>query len=361
MGLTSAINAARLAAGVKPENVVHAHPVEEAGRLHDRIAESSRASKQATLDLCEALTEVIKTGTGTDRGRALLAVEVIDKVRDLGYSDYRMLVGAINSCRDDKSGQRLNELFDDDAQAHRFGALSTRVQEVVSALKHLHAGQFNDRNENLPAPLGHDGIDVGLNERFAEQAMLLLRSVHPLGVNIRNASWRSADGVAEYPAEKLVGLQLGGDQGIDSEPRRDSGALVVKPKGETSVVKFIPYGSRWEDVTESAVINNGESIVVGRGLTLPRDLFGLSLPRSVAVQVDLTIDRENVAWSRGSFFLHRSDDGKSLVIMDRGTRSPVVSPDELGAIQTYIPRTIIDHGTISFGHTMSERPRRLEE
>jgi len=127
------------------------------------------------------------------------------------------------------------------------------------------------------------------------------------------------------------------------------------------VVKFIPAGKQWEEVSESAVIKNGESIVVGRPLAFTKELFGIQLPRPIDVQVDLKIDAENRAWSRGSFFLYRSDDGKSLIIMDRGTRCPVLTPDELGAIQTYIPRSVIDHrGTVSFGDSVIEPLRRIK-
>jgi len=359
MGITALINAALRAGGQEPKKEVEAQPIEEFGALHERIAASSHGSGRAASDLCTGLAAVIRSGSESERARALLAVELLDSVRKLGYSDYRMILGAINSCRDDPSGQALTQLFDPERQAKKFGPLSVRVDEVVTILKHLHGAQFAQRNANLPAPLGHDGVDAALNDRFAEQAMLLLRSVHPLGVNIRNPSWRSSDGVVAYPAGKLLGLQLGGGHGYDDYPDRSVGTLIVKPRDDTSVVKFIPYGSRWEEVTDSAVIKNGGSVVVGRALSLANEILGVTLPEPVKMHVDLTIDGAVRAWSRGSFLLYRSEDGDGLIILDRGTRRSVLSPDALGAIQSYIPRSIVKDGAISYGDSMIGR-RRIE-
>ncbi|MFM1847245.1 MAG: hypothetical protein RL417_719 [Pseudomonadota bacterium] len=356
MGVSTAINNARSAAGVSAPHTDVARPVEEARALHDAIAASSAASQRATEQLCERLQSIISDG-GPLGARALLAVEFIDQVRKLGYSEYRMLVGLTNECRSDQSGSKLVEILRDKDTI--LNGLSQAVPHALQTLEHIYRSQFNERNERALAPFGHDGIDAAFNEKFSEHTMMLLRTVHPLGVNIRTPSWRSVDGKPAYPAEKLIGLQLGGDGGVESAPRRELGAVIVKPKGDTSVVKFIPFGSDWAEVEASAVLRNGESVIVGRSLSVAKSLFEIGLRGSVEVPVGVTMPPENLAWSRGSLFLYRSEDGKSLYILDRGTKSPIVTPDELGAIQTFIPRTVIDMGSVSFGHSISERPRRL--
>jgi hypothetical protein len=356
MGLTSVIQGAREVAGTRSPEGKEARPVEEFGALHRAIAASSRASLYAASELVKALTEVISTKPDSIKARALLVVELVDGVRKLGYSDYRALIGAVHLCREDKSGAKLGALLEEDRRAAQFPALSEQVRGVVDILKHLHGARFVARNHNLPAPQGSPGVDVELNKGFAEEAMLFLRAIHPLGVNIRNGSWSRVAGAVAYPAEKLIALQLGGACGVPASPRPDRGTIVIKPKNDTSVVKFIPQGLRWDEVHDHAVLRNGESIVVGRSLSLPDDILGVNISRKIEVPVDIRIVEERAAWSRGSLCIYRSGDGRDLFLLDRGTRSPICSPDELGAIQTYVPRTVIaPDGSIFFGESQVGR------
>lgn len=358
MSVTRAIHEARAAAdsGANFQRAEFAKPIEEAWSVHDKIAASSGASQRATEQLCENLGAIIAART-VQAPRALLTVDLIERVHSLSYSEYRMVVGLMNDCRNDKSGNKLSTLF---AQRDGlFRGFPQAVPNTIAILEHLYRSQFDQRNAKAPVPYGHAAINTALHEKFTEHTMMLLRTVHPLGVNIRNPSWRSAEGESGYPAHKLIGFQLGGQHGVDFSPRPDLGAVVVKPKNETSVVKFVPFGRRWDQVTEEAVLRNGESVIVGRPLSLQRELFGIQLSGCIDVPVGVRIPPEYLTWSRGSLFINRSEGGESLYILDRGTKSPIVTPDELGAIQTFIPRTVIEEGTVTFGESIRGERRRL--
>jgi hypothetical protein len=130
-------------------------------------------------------------------------------------------------------------------------------------------------------------------------------------------------------------------------------------------VKYVPFGKTWDEVMEGAVLQNGESVIIGRPLRLPSEFLGVSLGQQFEIPVGVKIP--DASWSRGGLLVSRDRDGSNVFVFDRGMRQPLVRPDEIGGVESYIPRTIVSQRgdwAVSFGQSVcfraSDRRPRLE-
>ena len=356
MSLTTAIAKARgvyQASDGRDADPAPARRVEEGDGVRAELANTSQARLAACAALVTELGEIAKTQVGTQRVRALLVLDVVDEIRRLGYQDYRMAVGLINQCRSDESGKALERLIHSPDELAKVSPAMARLFGIVS---HLVTSLSQERNRDLPALMNSPQRDKKVFAECADHIMLLLRSTYSLGVNIRNASWQKAAGPTSYSTETMVGLWIGKDH----LPRREKGAVVIKPsRNSTSVVKYVPHGKTWDQVEECAVLRNGESVVVGRPLRLPEEFLGVRMGTNIEVPVGVRID--DSSWSRGGLLVRRDEGGTNLYVFDCGMRQPIVRPDEIGGVESYVPRTIVGGGrsqTVSFGESVIFRAQR---
>jgi hypothetical protein len=356
MSLTTAIAKARGDCLDSEQNVAGPAParrVEEGDGVRAELAKTSRSRSTACAALIEELGEIAKTKEASQKVRALLVLDLVDEIRKLGYQDYRMAVGLINQCRADASGKALDSLIRSPEDLDKASPGMARFFGIVS---HLVGSLSLERNANLPVAKVGPQRDEKLYADCAEHVMLLLRSAYSLGVNIRNASWQKAAGPTSYSTENMVGLWLGKDHC----PRRESGAVVIKPsRNSASVVRYVPHGKTWDQVEEFAVLKSGESVVIGRPLELPSELLGVKLGKVIEVPVGVRIN--DSSWSRGGLLVCRDEEGSNLYVFDCGMRQPIVRPDEVGGVESYVPRTIVAGGrspTISFGESVVFRAKR---
>lgn len=265
------------------------------------------------------------------------------------------MVGLVHSCREDRTGLPLDGLV-----TNRNGVLDRLTPAARNLFAAVHpivaAAEAKAVNDALVKPSA-PGFPPSFYQALSDDLILVLRTVYPLGVNIKTPSMDAPEGAFGYPADKRLGF------GImhGSELTVAAGMVEIRPSRheQASVLKFIPSGATWDTTPEQSILRPGESIIVGRSLTLPSfahqnaeapSLFGLPLAERTRVEVELYTD--STLWSRGGLLVYRGLRDEQVFIFDRGMRHSVGRPDEFGGVETYVPRTIIDHqGTISFGRS----------
>lgn len=140
---------------------------------------------------------------------------------------------------------------------------------------------------------------------LAQNLLRLSRTECPgKGINVLNPH-RQPDRPSAYDASQELTIHFGVDQ--------DASVRVVPDHAH--------HCSRLSAGKDTAVLRDGESIVLGRmDLTL-RKVLGIELKSIRSLGVGLRVDDQFV--SRASVLVRRSADGKSLTILDCGSINPV--------------------------------------
>lgn len=332
----------------------HIRSPSSAEELRAEVRRSSDRSSQAAHRLIESL------GASADREPTLKPLataigELIHLSSQLPYQDYRTVVGLVHTCREDDSGLLLDGLV-----TNRGGALdrlTPAARSLFAAVRPIVAAAEEKAVKDALVKPSAPGFPPSFYHGLSDDLMLVLRTVYPLGVNIKTPSMDAREGAFGYPADKRLGF------GImhGSELTVAAGMVEVRPSRHerASVLKFIPPGATWDTTPEQSILRPGESIIVGRSISLPspsrenpdnRALLGVPLAERTRVDAELYTD--STLWSRGGLLVYRGLRDEQVLIFDRGMLHNVGRPDDVGGIETYIPRTIVNiDGSVGFGES----------
>ncbi|MFH1670169.1 MAG: hypothetical protein ABIA92_01130 [Patescibacteria group bacterium] len=164
---------------------------------------------------------------------------------------------------------------------------------------------------------------------FRTDSVLLLRLVYPTGKNVINRTLDEEIGPLAWDASKPCTIKgAGTDIHVRPNQREDVEGCIVTTEGKRHA------------------LNDGESIIVGRSLSLD-SLYGLPIinpanNQGIFIQSDLEI--ENPGFSRISIMIKL--EGGRIFIYERGFRNGNITTRQGNIEAEYNPNTINDCGSI---------------
>jgi len=325
-------------------------------RLLRVLSDSSRAANAGAAQLEGSLAAIkfhLEDAGATWAGQRIQAIErvqsILDAIHDLPNRDYRALVGALNLGRAEESMDLLPLL----KQVRDEGC----GKAACTILDHLHALRLTSHCypelKRMPLP--------EFDRQFATDALMLLRTAYPLGVNMKSPEWEQLrdlehyDNPVFYDARHPMALRrvAPGSDGPDSVVVKDQ--VILRPVEDMILVRYYPPGrepGRSRGIRLGA-IQEGESMVIGRSLQIA-DHFGLRHPdRCPLCTIHAAPGIDQSEYSRAGMRLVLL--GGGLYVFDSGARNTfdMVGCDELGPVEVrYASDTMCNmDGTLCFGRS----------
>ncbi|MDC0357717.1 hypothetical protein OAO01_02800 [Oligoflexia bacterium] len=326
----------------EPERDLPSETFREIGSATSTIEEASRS-----------LVEGVKFNMTTiDREVRDKILDTISGLQQLNYADHAALLGLLNTWRDENSFDDLRVDIEGIAADPRYSndlkGVLWNFLEIRDAV--ARGGGEDLTDVNMVSRVLRSGQSGLSNEAVAEDFLLIARSVFPFGVNMLNPEWRDASSQADHlSADQNIQIYLG-------SPER-SGSFIVHPCSSDRSKTEVLYVDKRDKAGVPELLESGDGVVFGRRLEMVQ-LFGKMPDRGWSLASIPAIDnRVSRNWSRAGVMVVRQED--RVYLFDRGSRSKLnFNIDQLAA-GAYEPKpATLDDGTIGFGNSSIERPKR---
>jgi hypothetical protein len=308
--------------------------------------------------LAGGITAIQKTATNLLEGDLLNHLLQLNLAcLELSVLDYTALAGTFNHFRTRTDSYDLR----DELKSLITNTESTSCRSYLSRLLSIIEGAWKIAEKRLvehkQATSGFVGKlsgvfkknapELAFSQEFASDALLILRTTFPAGVNMLSPNWDgefdSLDGESSVRLKMVVPDSSGSN-------RRFHDTIEIAPYGRG--VSLISYSSP-HNVKHSfpQMIRNGESILVGRDLGI-KELFGVSRKSNpiLLVEVKGNIEDPNVSRAGLMIFRHKN----RIYIFNRGSMNNYVIEEHIGEQELtttdFSANTVLkDGGFFTFG------------
>lgn len=342
-----------------PEPVNH-HPSDSIiGQIADHSSDISRNSKlvKAFLTFNSSMGE-----RWSSTHAAALVASLVPDLEQVSYDSFRSLTGYLNLLRKPDNFMSFNDVVSEVYNNERYGAnlkgIINQLKEIRDLLCTGKEGVSLDVNIVSAIPTKKP---AGLTDQdFAQDALLLLRAVSPMGINIINADWNLSSGhPVSFPASSSIQI-TSGVRFHQNGHNHNQDYFSVTPDLQNPGKSLITFHAPNKPDIKLATIAPGESHILGRDLVIG-SLFGESTTIKAGKSTipafyirpctDPNYDISTM-WSRAAIMVVRQQD--EIYVLDRGHLSELFVAKDFIPIAKYTPKPKKDiYGSQSFGASES--------
>ena len=286
-------------------------------------------------------------------------LHLMSHIQRIDYDEFRNLVGLLQMIHQSPESMNLAVVSD-----HRMHNASSAFKDALQELQTLYDLQteilgliqtpkgglhpFRGDPDLLAIRQKLQSVRQEFEMTFAEDALIMLRTVYPYGINILNPDWNPSYPFS-IPCDRMFALTISASIPRSSEttPR-----LIFRPNHQSPTMTDITFeslGSHGIKTSFPISLIEGQSLLIGRHLSIP-NLFGISRGK-VLTELPAQGNISNSLWSRGGLLAIRT--GDEIFLLDRGSRNPLAvwSEDILpGFSMIYHPQIITGSlEKVSFG------------